>query len=99
GAEACVSWCDLSRLSLDVAAMNEGSCARQINGDQANNDCANFTRPGAAYAGGAAYVFARLASGWVQQAYVKPSNMDPGDRFGTSLALLGDVLAVGAQAE
>ena len=89
----------LSGDTLAVAAMNEGSCARQINGDQANNKCANFTRPGAAYAGGAVYVFTRLASGWVQQAYVKPSNMDPGDRFGTSLALLGDVLAVGAQAE
>jgi len=99
GGDAFGSVVALSGDTLVVAAMNEGSCARQINGDQANNDCANFTRPGAAYAGGAAYVFARLASGWVQQAYVKPSNMDPGDRFGTSLALLGDVLAVGAQAE
>jgi hypothetical protein len=99
GGDAFGSVVVLSADTLAVAAMNEGSCARQINGDQANNDCANFTRPGAAYAGGAAYVFARRASGWVQQAYVKPSNMDPGDRFGTSLALLGDVLAVGAQAE
>ena len=99
GGDAFGSVVVLSGDTLAVAAMNEGSCARQINGDQANNDCANFTRPGAAYAGGAAYVFARRASGWVQQAYVKPSNMDPGDRFGTSLALLGDVLAVGAQAE
>jgi len=99
GSDAFGSVVALSSDTLAVAAMNEGSCARQINGDQANNDCANFTRPGAAYAGGAVYVFTRLASGWAQQAYVKPSNMDPGDRFGTSLALLGNVLAVGAQAE
>ena len=99
GGDAFGSVVALSGDTLAVAAMNEGSCARQINGDQANNDCANFTRPGAAYAGGAVYVFVRHASGWAQQAYVKPSNMDPGDRFGTSLALLGDMLAVGAQAE
>jgi len=81
----------LSGDTLAVAAMTEGSCTRQINGDQANNDCGNFT--------GAVYVFTRLASGWAQQAYVKASNTDPGDHFGSSLALLGDMLAVGAQAE
>jgi hypothetical protein len=85
--------------TLAVAANTEGSCTRQINGDQQNNDCTNYTNPGAVYFGGAVYVFTRQASGWVQQAYVKPSNMDPGDTFGAGLALSGDMLAVGASAE
>jgi hypothetical protein len=85
--------------TLAVSAMTEGSCTRQINGDQQNNDCTNYTNPGAVYFGGAVYVFTRQASGWVQQAYVKPSNMDPGDTFGASLALSGDLLAVGAPVE
>jgi hypothetical protein len=91
----------LSGDTLAITAAWEASCARQINGDQHNNDCAKLSGagPGAVYAGGAVYVFTRLSSGWAQQAYVKPSNMDPGDRFGASLALFGDVLAVGAPAE
>jgi hypothetical protein len=88
----------LSGDTLAVAAMNEGSCARQINGDQANNDC-GILGPGAVAVAGAVYVFTRGNSGWAQQAYVKPSNTDPGDRFGSSVALFGDVLAIGAQAE
>ena len=38
---------------------------------------------------------------WVQQAYVKASNTDAGDRFGSSVALAGDgsTLAVGAPGE
>jgi FG-GAP repeat len=89
----------MSGATLAVAAMTEGSCTRQINGDQQNNDCTNYTNPGAVYFGGAVYVFTRQASGWVQQAYVKPSNMDPGDTFGAALALSGDMLAVGASTE
>ena len=37
--------------------------------------------------------------GWAQEAYVKASNNDAGDRFGNSVALDGDTLAVGAQNE
>jgi hypothetical protein len=85
--------------TLAVTATAEGSCARQVNGDQQNNDCTNVSGPGAVYFAGAVYVFTRLASGWAQQAYVKPSNMDPGDQFGTSLALFGDFLVVGAATE
>lgn len=80
--------------TLAVAAMSEGSCTRQVNGDQHNNECR-----GAVSFGGAVYVFTRQASGWVQQAYIKPSNMDPGDLFGAGLALSGDMLAVGASTE
>lgn len=50
---------------------------------------------------GAAYVFVRSAGVWTQQAYIKASNTDSGDRFASSLALSADghTLAVGAPYE
>ena len=45
------------------------------------------------------YVFTRSDSQWSQQAYVKASNTDDSDLFGTSVALSGDTLAVGASGE
>ena len=50
---------------------------------------------------GAAYVFVRSGSTWVQQAYVKPSTIHRGDWFGNRLALSGDgnVALVGAPLE
>ncbi|MHC4959610.1 MAG: cadherin-like beta sandwich domain-containing protein [Planctomycetota bacterium] len=74
--------------TLAVGAEYESSKATGVNGDQSNTDA-----PGA----GAVYVFTRDASGtWSQQAYLKASNAEEGDRFGTSLALHGDTLVVGA---
>ncbi|RPH42276.1 MAG: integrin [Burkholderiales bacterium] len=50
---------------------------------------------------GAVYVFVRGGSVWSQQAYVKASNADSSDQFGTAVALSanGDTLAVGASGE
>ena len=48
---------------------------------------------------GAVYVFERGPSGWSQQAFLKASNPMVANRFGGSLALNGDVLAVGAVGE
>jgi hypothetical protein len=50
---------------------------------------------------GAAYVFGRSGTTWTQQAYVKASNTDAGDRFGRGVALSGDgrTLAVTAPSE
>ncbi|MCB9915508.1 MAG: FG-GAP repeat protein [Planctomycetes bacterium] len=48
---------------------------------------------------GAVYVFTRSGSAWTQQAYLKASTPGFGDRFGTSLALDGDTLLVGASEE
>ena len=45
---------------------------------------------------GAVYVFQRTSEGWTQQAYIKASNARAGDRFGSSVALHKDILAVGA---
>jgi len=79
--------------TLAVGARQESSAATGIGGDQ-NDESA----PGA----GAVYVFTRSAFGaWTQQAYVKASNTDPNDFFGTSVALSadGNTLAVGAHGE
>lgn len=50
---------------------------------------------------GAVYIYVRTEHGWVPQAYVKASNTDAGDAFGSSLALSydGATLAVGAIGE
>ena len=48
---------------------------------------------------GAAYVFTRTGAAWTEQAYVKASNTGAGDYFGFSVAVSGDTVVVGAQAE
>ncbi len=49
---------------------------------------------------GAVYVFSRSTSGeWQQEAYIKASNPGLGDRFGSSVEILGNLLAVGAPGE
>ncbi len=78
--------------TLAVAAMGESSSATGINFDQTNN---------AAKSSGAVYVFSKSGAGWSQQAYVKASNTNAGDAFGSSVALSNDgsTLAVGAYHE
>jgi len=78
----------LSGDTLVVGAAGEGSSA---NGGEADNSA-----PGA----GAVYVFTRNNGVWTQQQpYLKASNADPNDRFGSSVALSGDTLVVGAVGE
>ena len=50
---------------------------------------------------GAVYVFVRSAGTWSQQAYVRASNADSGDKFGWSVAVSddGNTLAIGAIGE
>lgn len=48
---------------------------------------------------GAAYVFGRSGTMWVQQAYIKASNRGGTDAFGISTAIEGDTLVVGAYFE
>ena len=50
---------------------------------------------GGAYAGHA-YVFTKTASGWAQVAELKGSDTAPGDRFGSSVAVSGTTVVVGA---
>lgn len=76
--------------TLVVGAPNEASQAAGVDGNQLGN---------AAPSSGAAYVFVRTGTTWTQQAYLKAAHGDAGDWFGTSLALSGDTLAVGAPGE
>jgi FG-GAP repeat len=45
---------------------------------------------------GAAYVFVRSGTTWTQQAFLKASNTGADDLFGTSVAVSGDTVIVGA---
>jgi hypothetical protein len=76
--------------TLVVGAFHESSAARGINGNQADNNGASA---------GAVYVFVRDGATWSQQAYLKASNPDFFDLFGSSVSLSGDTLAVGAPGE
>jgi hypothetical protein len=74
--------------TLAVGAYQEDSAATGINGDQTSNAAPNS---------GAVYVFTRSGTTWSQQAYIKASNPDSGDEFGSSVTLSADgsILAVG----
>jgi FG-GAP repeat len=73
-----------------VGANHEESDAVGVNGDQANNDDSGA---------GAVYVFVRSGSTWSQQAYLKVSNTRFGVFFGSSVAVSGDTVVVGARSE
>lgn len=73
-----------------VGAHLEDSNATSVNGDQ-NNDNA----PDA----GAAYVFVRSGTNWLQQAYLKASNAEADDEFGLAVDISGDTVVVGAHNE
>ena len=78
--------------TLAVGAVGEDSAATGVDGDQTDNSASGS---------GAVYVFIRDGDSWQQQAYVKASNTDAGDRYGFPLALSanGDTLAVAAPYE
>ncbi len=73
-----------------IGAPAEDSNATGVNGDQ-NNNSERYS--------GAAYVFTRSGSSWSQQAYLKASNTGASDNFGTSVAIAGDTVVVGARGE
>ena len=77
--------------TLAVAA-GEDSNATGINGDENDNSAPHA---------GAVYVFRSDGPTWLQQAYVKASNTDTQDFFGSALALSGDgdTLVIGAHRE
>jgi hypothetical protein len=78
--------------TIAVGAPGEASIAIGIDGDQSDR-----SNPES----GAAYIFYENVDDWQQSAYVKSSNGDIADLFGSSVSLNanGDVLAVGAPGE
>jgi len=77
----------ISGETIVVGAQEEESSAT---GDGSDNDALDS---------GAAYVFVRDGSTWSQQAFLKADNADSGDEFGTTVAISGDIIAVGAPRE
>ncbi|MCG3129013.1 MAG: hypothetical protein CHACPFDD_03909 [Phycisphaerae bacterium] len=73
-----------------VGAVHEDSAATGVNKGEGNNS---------APSAGAAYVFVRIGTTWSQRAYLKASNTDWYDYFGTSVALSLDTVVVGAYGE
>lgn len=76
--------------TLVVGAPTEDSNATGINGDQSDNSASDS---------GAVYVFTRSGTTWTQQAYLKASNTEANDYFGSSLAIDGNTIIVGAPEE
>jgi hypothetical protein len=79
----------LSGNMLAVVSQDDSN-ATGVDGDQTNN---------AADQAGAVFVFERSGGRWTQRAYLKASNTEARDAFGSGLALAGDTLAVGAALE
>ena len=73
-----------------IGSSSESSNATGVNGDENNTSAAGA---------GAAYVFRRNGTTWTQEAYLKASNTDANDHFGTSVAISGDRIAIGADDE
>lgn len=73
-----------------VGAIFEDSNAVGVNGNGADNT---------QISSGAAYVFVRNGTTWSQQAYLKASNTQAGDRFGEAVGVSGDIVVVGAPFE
>ncbi|MFH1378513.1 MAG: putative Ig domain-containing protein [Planctomycetota bacterium] len=76
--------------TIVVEACGEDSYATGINGNQSDNS---------AIESGAVYVFVRNAGVWSQQAYLKASNTDSEDQFGSHVAISGNTIIVGARYE
>ena len=76
--------------TMVIGAPSESSNATGVNGNQNDNSAANS---------GAAYIFVRNGTNWVQQAYLKASNTGTDDRFGYRVAISRDTVVVGAHQE
>src|SRR5437667_6205519 len=76
--------------TMVIGAPGEDSNATGVNGNQTNNNARDS---------GAAYVFVRDGTNWVQQAYLKASNTGANDLFGWSVAISGDTMVIGAPLE
>jgi hypothetical protein len=81
--------------TLAVGAPREDGSTKGINHSQTSQTDNGVSDSGAVY------VFTKSNNQWQQEAYIKASNADIGDHFGSSLSLSGDglTLVVGAEQE
>jgi hypothetical protein len=75
---------------LAVGATAESGGEGGVNGDEEDNGVDDA---------GAVYLIVRSGTTWSQQAYVKPATPSAGAAFGSSVAVDGDRLAIGAPGE
>ena len=79
--------------TLSVAGVNEDSNQTTItNGTTSSGDNSNAES-------GAVYIYKRSGNNWAQEAFIKASNNESNDRFGSSISINNDLLAVGATGE
>lgn len=79
--------------TMVVGSPNEASNATTItNGTTADSDTSTLNA-------GAVYVYVRSGGSWTQQAYIKAPNNHSSNTFGTSVAISGDTIVVGAPSE
>lgn len=78
--------------TLAVGAQLENGGSKGINGDQTDLSAEDS---------GALYLFTRTGTTWVQKAYIKASNAEAYDEFGSAMALSkdGKLIAIGARSE
>ena len=89
------SSCQLQKvLASDGATASEFGVASDISGDAAV--VASWQHGKLGPGAGAAYVFERLGASWVETALLLASDGAPGDLFGTSVKISGDVVVVAA---
>jgi len=81
----------------NTGAGDEFGCSVAVSGDTVVVGA--LDEDGSVSGAGAAYVFVRSGTTWSQQAYLKASNPGAGDEFGSSVAVSGDTVVVGARDE
>lgn len=77
--------------TIVVSAIFEDSLSSGVNGSEGGGNLSVNA--------GAAYVFVRSGTSWTQEAYLKASNPNGGDRFGRSVSISGDTIIVSSTEE
>ena len=93
------AWNERAKLTAtDGAASDLFGMSVSIDGDTVVAGAAYADGPAGANQG-AAYVFIREGTQWVQQAKLTPADAGAGDHFGASVSIAGDTIVVGAAAD
>ncbi len=81
---------DVDQNIMVVGAISEDSGSRVIGVGEDRNDSS---------LAGAAYVFEKVGQTWTQTAYIKPSNTNSRDEFGTAVGISGNRMVITAEYE
>jgi hypothetical protein len=87
-----------SSVSISVDTIAIGAPLDSSNRTTITNGTGGSSNTSQASAGGA-YAFTRSGVTWTQEAYIKPSNNTAGNKFGSSIAVSGNLIVVGAPFE